>query len=463
MTDHAVVLGAGIAGLLAAAALADRHATVTVVERDRLPDGPFERRGVPQAPHLHSILSRGWLTIEELLPGFLADLTACGGGVLDDAHLGARIHVQNGPYTFNRTDPVADPAALIMQLVTRPFVEFHLRRRVAALPNVTITDDRDIVELVAAQPRRISGVSISDRRTGQTQTLSADLVIDATGRGTRTPLLLENLGLGRPPQRSFTVHGVYYSQRITIPNHDTFPERLILVVPSTAAGRGGLMAGENDTWTLTVAKHANEPHSPPTTFADMLALAEEFVPPHIRPALQRAQPLTDVMVHRYPGGTWHRYDRHPHHPEGLLVVGDALCCLDPIHGQGITMAALHAHTLRTHLRHGRGVDPRRIHQALAAVTAPVWAMNQPPDHTTTTRGVKQALQGRLIRWGRHKVLQSADDIVVTERLIRVANMIDPPQRLLEPTLLARVAAHHIRRTLTGYRRHPRWTGASTHA
>ena len=462
MTDHAVVLGAGIAGLLAAAALADAHATVTVVERDRLPDGPFERRGTPQAPHLHSILSRGWLTIEQLLPGFLADLAACGGDVLDDAHLGARIHVQNGPYTFNRTDPVADPAALTMHLVTRPFVEFHLRRRVAALPNVTITDDHDIVELVAAQPHRITGVSISDRRTGQTQTLSADLVIDATGRGTRTPLLLENLGLGRPPRRSFAVHGVYYSQRITIPDRDTFPERLVLVVPSTAAGRGGLIAGENDTWTLTVAKHANEPHSPPTTFADMLALAEEFVPPHIHPALQRAQPLTDVMVHRYPGGTWHRYDRHPHHPEGLLAVGDALCCLDPIHGQGITMAALHAHALRTHLRQDRDIDPRRFHQALAAVTAPVWAMNQPPGDTTT-RSVKRALQGRLIRWGRHRVLQSADDILVTERLIRVANMIDPPQRLLEPTLLARVATHHIRHTLTRYRRHPRWTGANTHA
>ncbi|WP_422747030.1 NAD(P)/FAD-dependent oxidoreductase [Mycobacterium sp. WMMD1722] len=443
-SGHAVVLGGGIAGLLATAALADAFSTVTVVERDRLPDSPIERRGVPQGPHLHSVLSRGWLTIEELLPGFLADLSAHGSTVLEDAHLGARVHLQNGPYTFNRTAPLADPAVLTQHLVTRPFLEFHLRRRVAALPNVTVIDGHDIVELIANRPDRITGSSISDRRTGRATTLTADLTVDATGRGSRTPLLLESLGLGRPPQQSFTAHGVYYSQRITIPDCHTFSERLILVVPHTGAGRGGLIAGENNTWTLTVAKRRNDPHRPPTTFADMLTAAQQFVPPHIHPALQRARPLTEIMVHRYPGGTWHRYDRHPHHPGGLLVIGDALCSLDPIHGQGITIAALHAHTLRTHLHADRSVDPKHFHQALTTVTARVWAMNQPPTRLPA-RGIRRALHRHVTRWAQHKILEAADDIVVTELLLRVANLIDPPQSLLRPAVLARVAAHHFRR------------------
>ncbi|MGA5534589.1 NAD(P)/FAD-dependent oxidoreductase [Mycolicibacterium nivoides] len=446
MTDHSVVLGAGIAGLLAAAALADTSRVVTVVERDRLPDNPSQRRGIPQGPHLHSLLSRGWHTIEELVPGLIDDVVAAGGHVLDDARLGARMHIQNGPYAFNRTDPVADPAALATYLVTRPLLEWALRHRVAALPNVIIKDGHDIGELVSGKPGRITGVTINDRRTGAMKTLDADLVIDATGRATRTPRLLETLGYDRAPRQSFTVRGVYYSQQLAIPDQDSFPERLVLVVPPGSAGRGGLAAGEHGTWTLTIATHADERSAPPTTLADMLALAVKFAPSHIHPALRRAVPLSDVEVYRYPGGTWHRYDRCARNPDGLLVIGDALCCLDPIHGQGITMAARHAQALRTHLRERKGVDPQRFYQSLTRMIAPVWASNQPPGQTSD-RGVKDKVRRRAFQWSLRKMLEAADDIVVTERLVRIVNMVDPPQRLLEPRILARVAAYHLRKAL----------------
>jgi 2-polyprenyl-6-methoxyphenol hydroxylase-like FAD-dependent oxidoreductase len=441
MTEHSVILGAGIAGLLAAAALADTGHRVSIIERDRLPDSASARRGIPQGPHLHSLLSKGWQTMEELVPGLISDVIAAGAHVLDDARLGARMHIQNGPYAFNRTDPVADPAALATYQVTRPQLEYSLRRRVAALPNLTITDGHDVGELVAGQPDHITGVTITDRQTGRTRTLGADLVVDATGRATRTPLLLEQLGYQRPPQRSFTVHGVYYSQQITIPEQDSFPERLILVLPASGAGRGGLVAGERDTWTLTVAAHADEHPAPPKTLADMIALAGRFLPPHICTALQHAQPCSDVAVYRYPGGTWHRYDRSGRLPEGLFVIGDALCCLDPVYGQGITMAARQAHTLRTHLRkHGTSNAPG-LYQSLTKVIAPVWATNQPPSQG---RSLKDKARQRAIVWTRRKMLEAAaTDIVVTERLVRVGHMIDPPQRLLEPILLAHVAAHHL--------------------
>ncbi|CDO29423.1 NAD(P)/FAD-dependent oxidoreductase [Mycolicibacterium porcinum] len=443
MTEHSVVLGAGIAGLLAAAALADAGHDVTVIERDHLPDNPSQRRCVPQGPHLHSLLSRGWQTIEELVPGLIEDLITAGGHVLDDAHLGARMHIQNGPYAFNRTEPVADPAALANYLVTRPLLEHALRLRVMALPNVVIKDGHEVGELVAGQPDRITGVTLADRQTGATQTLEADLVVDATGRATRTPLLLETLHYDRPPQRSFTVRGVYYSQQIAIPDQDAFPERLVLVIPSGGAGRGGLIAGENDTWTLTIAAHTDKP-APPTTYTEMLTLAEQFVPSHIQPALRRAMPVSDVAVYRYPGGTWHRYDRCVRHPQGLVVIGDALCCLDPIHGQGVTMAARHAQVLRSHLRDRGSVDPQRFYQSLAHIIAPVWAANQPTGHTPG-RSVKSRVRRRALDWSRRKILEAAGDIVVTERLVRIVNMVDPPQRLLEPRLLGRVAAYHFRR------------------
>jgi len=443
MTGRAVVLGAGIAGLLAAAALAENFSTVVVIERDQLPDGPIDRRGIPQGRHLHSLLSRGTATIEQLVPGFLADLTAAGAWVLDDANL-SRIHMQTGPYVFNRTDTVTDPAALTTYLATRPFIEFHLRRRVARVAaNVVILDGRDVSGLVAAQPDRITGVVVSDRTSGGSETLDADLIVDATGRGARTSVLLEELGYERPSRRTFTAGGVYYSQTIALPGEDTFPERLVLVLPNGDAGRGGLVVGESGTWTLTIAVRAGQKLPPPTGFDDMRQLAAHFLPAHIQPALDGARPLTDVSVYRYPGGVWHRYDQLTRHPRGLVVLGDALCCLDPINGQGVTMAALQASVLRTHVRKGT-VDPEQFYRSLVPVIAPVWAANVPSGHTPA-RGWRQSVKRQARRWSSRKFLEAAEhDIVVTERLMRIANLVDPPTRLLEPSLVVRVLAHHIR-------------------
>ena len=447
MTTHAVVLGAGIAGLLAAAALADSGHHVTIVERDRLPDGPSPRRGIPQGPHLHSVLSKGWQTIEDLVPGVLDDLVAVGAQVLDDAQLGARMHLQNGPYGFNRTDDLTDPAALAHYLVTRPQLEYVLRRRVTDRSTVTVTDGQDVGEFVGCRPGRISGVTVTDRQTGTTRVLDAELIVDASGRATRTPLLLEQLGYQRPPQRTFRARGVYYSQHLAIGDQNAFPERLILVTPSGGTGRGGLSACERGTWTLTIATRGDDAQGAPKSLTDMVTRAESFMPAHVAAAIRDAQALSDIAVYRYPGGTWHRYDRAAHLPDGLLVVGDALCCLDPIHGQGITMAARHVHALRQHLG-AHGLDnPQAFYRSLAEIMAPVWATNRPPTPARHT-SITDRAQRRALRWTRHQILAAAgDDIVITEQLVRIVNMVDSPRRLFDVKILARVAGHHVRRAL----------------
>jgi 2-polyprenyl-6-methoxyphenol hydroxylase-like FAD-dependent oxidoreductase len=450
VNEQAVVLGAGIAGLVAAAVLTEQYASVTVVERDRLSNKSIDRRGVPQGRHLHSLLSRGSQIMEELLPGVLVDLADGGALVLDDVDM-RRIYSRIGPYTFNRTEPAADPAALITYQASRPFLEFHLRRRVAALPNVLFLDGRDVGELITTQPNHVTGVTVSACDSESSETLNADLIVDATGRATRTPLLLERLGYRRPPEQTFTADGIYHSQQIVIPEQDSFLERMILVLPEGKAQRGGLVACENNTWTLTIASRASDLAHAPTDFTDMLTLAQDFIPPHIQPALHRAQPLTKVSTYRYPGGVWRRYDHVTRYPKGLLVLGDALCSLDPINGQGMTMAALHAATLRNQIRNANPVDPQAFYTAVATITKPVWIANANQSSSRAER-TPASVSHRAVRWTRRKILESAvHDMVITERLMRVANFIDPPHRLLEPAFLARVAVHHTRQGLT--RRH----------
>jgi 2-polyprenyl-6-methoxyphenol hydroxylase-like FAD-dependent oxidoreductase len=412
-----------------------------------LPDSPVDRRGVPQGRHLHSLLSRGSQILEELHSGFLAEFSDAGALVLDDPDM-RRIYSRMGPYSFNRTDPAADPEALVTYQASRPFLEFHLRKRVAALPNVTFLEGRDIGDLRATPTGRVTGVTVHAHGSETAETVDADLIVDATGQATRTPLLLERLGYPRPPEQTFTADGIYHSQHIAIPDADTFLERLILVLPEGKAQRGGLLACGNDTWTLTIAgRVGNLPHTP-TEFADMVTLAREFIPPHIQPALNRAQPLSKVMTYRYPGGVWRRYDKMTRYPEGLLVLGDALCSLDPLNGQGMTMATLHGAMLRTHLGRAKPVDPQSFYAAVAAITTPVWASNA--DQPSVEGGsTPVSVSKRTAGWARRKILESAaDDMVVTERLMRVANFVDPPKRLLQPGFLGRVAAHHIRQSLT---------------
>lgn len=447
MTDHAVVLGAGIAGLTAAAVLADQYAAVTVVERDRLPDRPIDRRGAPQGRHLHSLLSRGSQLLGEFLPGFLADLANAGAQVLDDPDMG-RIYSRIGEYTFDRSRPVADPAALTTYQASRPFLEFHLRQRVAAVSNVAIREGCDVGEFVSTTAGRVTGVTVVDRDTRATETVQADLIVDATGRATRTPLLLEKLGYARPPERTFTANGVYYSQQITIPDQDRFRERVILVLPEGKAQRGGLVACEDGMWTLTVASRTNDLGRAPTNLADMQALAEDFIPTHVHSWLRHAQPLSEVSTYRYPGGVWRRYDQLTRHPLGLVVIGDALCCLDPINGQGMTMATMHADILRRSITRPNSFDPQDFYRQAAAIIGPVWATNAKPTVGPAAAEAGASLANRARYWSQRKILEAAaHDVVVTERLMRVANFVDPPRRLLDPAFLTRVCAHHARRVL----------------
>jgi len=440
--DHAVVLGAGMAGLLAAGVLSEFYNTVTVVERDQLPVRPHQRRGIRQGEHLHSLLSRGTHTLEYLFPGLLDELAADGANVLDDGDL-SRIDARFGAYRFNRSEKLADPEALVLYLASRPFVEFHVRRRVQALGNVRFLDDHDVVEPIALTPDRVTGVRLVDRATGDDTPLNADLVVDAMGRAARTPAFLERLGYGRPAELRSTTHATYASQLVHIPE-DMIAEKMVLF-PGTSL-RGGLAAHEDGSWMLTVSRLAIDT-DPPTDFAAMIELAGQSAPPHVVAALRSARPLSDVAVFRYNGAVWRRYDEMARFPEGLLVVGDALCSLNPIHGQGITMAALEAVALQEHLL-DKNVSPRQFFGDVAKLVGPTWAMNQANDRESSETG-RRSLKGRLQRWSVNQTLKAAEnDIVLTERVLRVANLVDPPRRLRSPALLGRAVLGNVRRRRT---------------
>jgi 2-polyprenyl-6-methoxyphenol hydroxylase-like FAD-dependent oxidoreductase len=439
--EDAVVLGAGMAGLLVAQVLSEFYRTVTVVERDVLPDAPVARRGVPQGRHVHSSLSRGTQVMGELFPGLLDELVQAGAVVVDDGDL-SRIYARIGRYELNPSGRFADPTALALHLASRPFLEFHVRRWVQRLDNVAILDDRALVEPVT-EIGSVTGVRVVDR-DGTTMQLAADLVVDATGRASRTPALLASLGLPRPPEQHTKVNWAYSSQLMSV-TEGRIVERVAMVNPGPGKPRALLVAYEHGQWMLAIGRSADG-GAPPVDFAGMLAAAEEVMPPTIAAGLRTAEPIADVVVFRNAAGSWRRYDRLSEFPAGLLVVGDALCSLNPVYGQGMTMAALQALALRDCLRAGRADLARRFFRVATEHVGPAWALNQASDGSGAPTRRSRSVSRRLKRWTVNATLQAAStDVRFAEQLLRINNLVDPPTQLRGRALLPRLLLAKLRR------------------
>jgi 2-polyprenyl-6-methoxyphenol hydroxylase-like FAD-dependent oxidoreductase len=419
------------------------YESVTLVERDVLPTDSAQRRGVSQGRHLHLLLSRGSQALAELFPGLLDELAAEGGTAFDDGDLSA-LYIRVGEHVLNRSGRLVDPASMAVHLASRPLLESHVRRRVRAVENVTILDGHDAVEPIADQARRVTGVRVVNRDTGEETGLDAELVIDATGRAARATAFLEKLGYGRPIERRYSVDLSYSSQFLRVPS-GMMPAKIVAlgVVPERRTGVG-VLAYENDTWIMTLIGVAGHPL--PDDLPGMIDCVAQFAPPSLTEALHAAESVGEVSAQHYPTSIWRRYDKMRHFPAGLLVCGDAICSLNPVYGQGMTMAAVEAVALRSCLAHHDDPDlSRRFFHATAKQIAPVWWANWVNDFAVAPVTGWRSVPQRLLNWNMDKLMGAAEsDIAVAEAMIRLLHMQDPPTRMLRPSMLARVVAANRR-------------------
>jgi 2-polyprenyl-6-methoxyphenol hydroxylase-like FAD-dependent oxidoreductase len=435
---RAVVLGGGIAGLLAARVLAERHPEVKVLDRDGLePDGESQdrsdpRRGVPQGRHIHTLLPRGRQILEELFPGLTAQLIDAGaplGDLLGDA----RLHL--GGYRLARAD-----AGLMTVSVSRPFLETCIRERLKELPNVSVGPPTDVLGLVTTPDgQRVRGVRVLRRADGSAEeVLDAALVIDAMGRGSRTPTWLQQLGYAQPPQERIAGDLGYATRHYRLHPEVLDGDWGTLQGPSPTCPRGGALARiEGDRWIVTmIGMLGDHPPTDPEGFADF---AGSLPFPDLGQAIRSGEPLDDPVAFRFPASLRHRYERLRGFPDGLFPIGDAMCSLNPSYGQGMTVAALQSLALREHLRrHGTAEPHRWLRRAARIVDAP-WGMvvggdlafpNVDGPRTTRVR-LLGAYVARL-----HDA--AAQDPGLAIAFARVMAMVDPPTSLLRPGTAARV-------------------------
>ncbi|MBV8997167.1 MAG: FAD-binding monooxygenase [Pseudonocardiales bacterium] len=430
MGEHAVVLGASMAGSLAARVLTEAYRKVTVIDRDILPDGGLHRRSVPQGRHLHVLLPRGREVLEELFPGFTAGAVQAGAPTGDG--LGAVRVVASG-HRLRQVD-----VGRLGLFVSRPFLEGQVRARLRALPEITFVEGSDIASLMTTPDRRrITGVTVRGPE-GHPQHITADLVVDATGRGSRTPIWLREWGYSPPVEDRVEIRLGYATRTLRLRPGAIGNDKFIAIVPTVDNPRtGALGAMEDGRHILTLGGLLG--NYPPTDPAGFDAFATSLAAPDIAKAIQDAQPLDDPVAFRFPASVRHRYERLRAFPDGLLVIGDAVSSFNPIYGQGMTVAAQQALALRRLLARTPQPAPHHYFRLIATTIDPPWDIavgadlafpDVPGPRTTKTRLVN-AYVPRLLAAAAH-------DATLSTAFAQVQGLIDRPESLLRPDRMLRV-------------------------
>ena len=327
--NHAVVIGASMGGIAAARVLADHFDRVTVLERDELPDSAVPRRAVPQGRHAHALLAGGAQAIAALFPGIVDELEAHGAVMLD---FNAGRWFQAGNYRAGTHD-----GNLVISS-SRPFLEGNLRRRAAALPNITIETGVAVAGL-EVDGERVRGVRVHADESPQT--LTADLVVDCSGRGSPAPGWLEAIGYEAPAVDEVQCD-VRYGTTVVPRRADDTDGTFAITIESPPHGKraGFLIPIEGDRWLVTITAAFGA--AAPTDEASFRASAMTLPAPQIHDVIARQETLGPVYTHRLPSSRWRRFDKQSRHPVGFVAMGDAICSFNPIYGQGMSSAVLQA-------------------------------------------------------------------------------------------------------------------------
>ncbi|WP_169944026.1 NAD(P)/FAD-dependent oxidoreductase [Microbispora sp. H11081] len=427
--NRAVVLGGSMAGLLAARVLADGYAEVLVVDRDRLSGVTTARRGVPQGRHVHGLLARGQQILEELFPGFTEGAVAAG---VPTGDLGELRWFFNGA----RLQPAR--TGLICVSAARPVLESHVRARVAALPNVTFLEEHDIAGLVATPDRgRVTGARVRPH-DGEEVTIEADLVVDTTGRGSRTPVWLEEFGYERPAEEKVKINLTYTTRHFRLRDESILNGDLSINPVSTPSHPRGAFFSRIEDGRCVVSLTGVLGDSAPADPEGYMDFVKSLPVPDIYDVIKDAEPLDDPVSFRYPASVRRHYERLTRFPDGLLVMGDAACSFNPVYGQGMTVAALESLTLRTHLRKGTEPRPLDFFRDISAVIDVPWNVSAGGDLSFPEVEGERPLMVRFMNAYMARVQNAMSrDGLATRTFMRVAGLVDPPQALMSPGMILR--------------------------
>lgn len=431
---HAVVLGGSFAGLMTAKVLSRYYQQVTVIEKDVVHHYPESRKGQAHTKHLHGLLPCALNILYRYFPGLFEEIVNHGGVVNDfGASMNWFTHGGFKKKVFLNINGVS---------LSRPLLEHLVRERVLALPNVTLRDHTAVKAFQSTgDKQKITGVVVEDKGDMQFTGLDADLVIDCTGRGSRTPQWLKEMGYAEVPVSEVKINVVYSTRLYKRDPGDARVRSWMAYTPEAPKERrnGAVFPIEANQWIISVGGwHGERAATDEKSFLEFLKTLPN---PDIYDIASTCEPLSDIIQYRYPTSVRRNYEKLHRFPLGLLVLGDAVSSFNPVYGQGISSACLQAVELDKVMN--ENIEEHRLAKTYFRRTLKIknklWQMSTGEDfrfpETTGTRPFGIGLVNKYVSLV-HKATIS--DEVVCKTFLKVMGLIDSPAKLLHPKIVWRI-------------------------
>ena len=435
---HAIVIGAGMGGLTAAKALSPYFDKVTVLERDALPVAAEPRIGTPHCRQVHVLLRGGLDALIEFFPSFETELEKAGAVRV---RVGSELMVEAPGFDpFPQRDLGIDSLSM-----TRPLVEFVTRRFVEWEAKIALRTGCRVTRLLASPDgTAVTGVRY-DLADGDSKELLADLVVDASSRGTLTLELLDQLGVPRPEEAEIGIDLTYATATFRIPHHAPRNWRAVMHRPSAASGRGGfLFPIEGNCWHVGLTGVHGE--APSDQLDEFIAFAGELRTPTIHDAIKDAEPVGAIHRFNLPASTRRRFETLERFPQRLLPIGDAICRFNPAYGQGMSVAVQEARVLgrllaaRTSNGETRNGLAHAFFEAIQGVLAAPWSVAENDFIYGKTRGQCPRDFQQRMQFGAALQKVAAQDGAVHRLLAEVSHLLKPHSALRDPEIVSKVEA-----------------------
>jgi 2-polyprenyl-6-methoxyphenol hydroxylase-like FAD-dependent oxidoreductase len=434
LQGHALVLGGSLGGLLTARVLSAHFEHVTLVERDAIAHQPEARPGQPHTRHLHGLLPAGFRIMTDYFPDLPQALREAGACVCDFAE--TMVWYTHGGYRkrFDMNLPAV--------LMSRPLLEHLVRERVLARPNVRLFDQCAVQHLTTTPDRqRVTGAVVRHKLTNEEETLTADLVVDVTGRGSRSPQWLTELGYDAPTTSEVSVKVGYATRIFKRDPADPRSRSWFLYTPNAPQERrfGGIFPLEGDRWIASVGGWHGD--SAPTDEAGFLDFVRSLPMPELYDIVSKSEPLTDPYPYKFPASLRRHYEKLTRFPLGYLVLGDAISSFNPTYGQGMTSASLQAAALDNLLteRVPEAKLARTFFKRAAQVIDIPWQLAVGEDFRfAETAGPKPPGVDLINKYVSRVQRATLRDEVVCGAFLKVMSLLQPPTSLFHPRIFWRV-------------------------
>lgn len=435
--ERAVIIGGGISGKLAARVLSDVFEEVVILESDPEPQGPFPRKGAPQGEHIHALLFADANGLEELFPGITEKFIASGAVKINSTQDIAWFH--HGVWKLR----FAGDYTTILQ--TRPHLEWHIEQYIKSIPNITIYYSQIVKNyLYIKDENRINGIELIDG-SNSTRTVHADLIVDASGASSFSSRWL-NMREVHIPEEQVKIDLSYFTRMFQLPDSPDRDWSIKLVYPNPPHEKigGGISKVEGNRYSVTFMGYHNEINKKEILKSDngFIELAKKLPKLDIYQQLKDATALSRTAVYSVPNITWRRFDKVNNLPEGLLLIGDTICRIDPFFGQGMSIAVLEALTLKKLLVNQNQTNQKLIeafHQQAAKTISPIWNMVIFEDFRYPATSGKKPPGLSIQQWyAKNIFLLSSQNQDIYSAFIKVMHLLRPTSTLIHPRIIISV-------------------------